>query len=510
MEVNLFTYLWKKYINVGINSQMTEEEIRSIVVCNRVVFYTQLTVILIFGILAVRKTMLSLTINLNDYRFLLFFLASYIVLMLNKYRQYQLAKFTLSNIILFFVIYFPLFSSVSTDHFLSNESVIIGISPIIHFITVFKKDKYILILTLLILFLSILFSDLIFLSYAKSTVPGLADILTTNYFNEKMAHTMSFLFLNSSLYIYKKDKFNQQNELNKKNYELKEFHEELLVSNEELTANNEQISMQNDLIIEQKDKIEYLHNEFMQSILYAQKIQESMMPQGDKVSHCFAENFFLYIPKDGISGDFYWATCLDNKCVVVAADCTGHGVPGALMSMLGIALLNEIVIKDKVLSSNSILDRLRSEVISSLNTTQHDDYVKYGMDISLCVFDFDKQELQFSGAFNSLLIFRNGLLSEINADKMPIGSYILEGKPFNSTTIKFYKDDIFYMFSDGYADQFGGERNKKFKKRNFKNLLTENAHLPLAEQKKLLQKHKREWQGNFDQTDDILVIGLRI
>jgi serine phosphatase RsbU (regulator of sigma subunit) len=278
-------------------------------------------------------------------------------------------------------------------------------------------------------------------------------------------------------------------------------------------------------VVEQKKQIETAHEQITASINYAKYIQSSMLPKKEQMDSCLGEHFILHRPAEIVSGDFYWISETGNKIVIAAADCTGHGVPGAFMSMLGITLLNEIVNKDFVTSPHVILDRLRMEVITSLKQKGDRGEQKDGMDIALCTIDRQNMKLQFAGAINPLYLIRNSgtknsvitqdesnsheELTEIKGDNMPIG-IADEMDNFKYHEIDIRKGDSYYLFSDGFADQFGGPGHKKFSYKQFREQLVKTKTSNMSEQKLLLEKVLNEWMGNNAQTDDILVIGFRI
>ena len=266
---------------------------------------------------------------------------------------------------------------------------------------------------------------------------------------------------------------------------------------------------QNIEIKQQRDQIFQQKQEITDSILYASRIQNAVLPPDSMLSK-LREHFILYKPRDIVSGDYYWMTLKDNKTVVVAADCTGHGVPGAFMSMLGISFMNEIVNKSDTTQANEILNHLRSDVISSLGQTGVTGETQDGMDLALCVIDTDAMQIQFSGAYNPLYLIRNDELTEYKSDKMPIGIHKEKNDPFSNHEIKIRKGDALYMFSDGYVDQFGGARQKKFMTKNFKELLLRINKKTMKEQREILDRTLLEWMGDVDQIDDILVMGLRV
>jgi serine phosphatase RsbU (regulator of sigma subunit) len=256
--------------------------------------------------------------------------------------------------------------------------------------------------------------------------------------------------------------------------------------------------------------IEEKNRDITSSITYARYIQQAILPDPNEIKWLVDYSFILYMPKDIVSGDFYWFTEKDGKTIIAAADCTGHGVPGALMSMLGVSMLEEVVNKRNITDANQILDNLRNEVIRSLKQTNTDSKSKDGMDISLCVIDNAKNSIQYAGAYNSLYFVRNHELTEYKADKMPIGvSHNLESS-FTCNTISVKSKDMLYISSDGFADQFGGADGKKFMARNLKVKFTEIASLPLDQQKSILENEHINWKGENKQVDDVLVIGIRI
>jgi serine phosphatase RsbU (regulator of sigma subunit) len=258
------------------------------------------------------------------------------------------------------------------------------------------------------------------------------------------------------------------------------------------------------------DIIDEKNKDITASINYASRIQRAILPDPRDIRGLAGSSFILYLPKDIVSGDFYWFAGLNKKLVLVAGDCTGHGVPGALMSMLGISFLEEIVNAREITESGKLLDELRKEVQRALHQKGVSEEAKDGMDISLCIIDRSKNIIQYSGAYNNLYIIRNGELTEYQADRMPIGIFDFSDKEFTSTNIPILPGDIIYMFSDGYADQFGGPNNKKFKYSALKELLLKIHQLPVREQKKRLENEFFRWKGDNSQTDDVLIMGLKL
>lgn len=306
-------------------------------------------------------------------------------------------------------------------------------------------------------------------------------------------------------------------EIRMKNVELEQQKEEILAQRDEIKEQRDFVIEQKDQITEQHDKIVEQQKNIMASIQYASRIQEAILPPGELLEELLAEHFVLFKPRDIVSGDFYWATRKNNKTIIVAADCTGHGVPGAFMSMLGVSFLNEIVNKLDNMHANHILNELRDDVKKSLRQTGKENEAKDGMDLALCIIDYDNMQLEYSGAFNSLYLIRDNELIKYDADRMPIGIYIREKESFTNHIVDLKKGDNFYIFSDGYVDQFGGDTGSKIMVRRFKQLLLDNHQKPAHEQKAILEKFLSDWQSHLDekgetykQIDDILVIGMKV
>ncbi|MCU0456182.1 MAG: tetratricopeptide repeat protein, partial [Bacteroidales bacterium] len=251
------------------------------------------------------------------------------------------------------------------------------------------------------------------------------------------------------------------------------------------------------------DIIEEKNRDITASINYASRIQRALLPNPSDIRGLASKLFILYFPKDIVSGDFYWFAQVNKKLVIVAADCTGHGVPGALMSMLGISFLEEIVNSRGITESGHILNELRREIKRALHQKGASLEQKDGMDIALCVINKQQNSLQYSGAFNSLYIAGNNSITEYPADRMPIGIFEKSDNKFTTNNIQIAPGDMIYMFSDGYADQFGGPENRKFKYSRFRELLLTLHKLPLNDQKKKLEKAFSDWKGSNPQIDDV-------
>lgn len=297
-----------------------------------------------------------------------------------------------------------------------------------------------------------------------------------------------------------------------------------------LYKNNNLIKSQNILVNNQKEEIQTQHNEIKDSINYAQRIQEAIIAKSAEWKKISEEHFILFKPKDIVSGDFYWAHYNQEKDLAVwaVADCTGHGVPGAFMSVLGTGFLNEIIIENGVYDPGKILDQLRIRVISALSN-DNEEKTKDGMDISLCVWDKKNGELMYAGANNPLWIIRNGDLGEsefvkrvhsdnehesklyeIVPDKMPIGPFLSVPPPFNTRKIKVQEGDIIILITDGFADQFGGPQGKKFKYAQLKDTLLNLKRKSIPQYAAELETVFMQWKGMEEQLDDVCITGVKI
>ncbi|MBK8806119.1 MAG: SpoIIE family protein phosphatase [Bacteroidales bacterium] len=294
----------------------------------------------------------------------------------------------------------------------------------------------------------------------------------------------------------------------------------LIEQKEEILSQNEEITQQRDLAEEQNKTLENQKKEITDSLTYAQRIQNSLLPKEQFFKDNFSDYFILFRPKAIVSGDFYWSTLLDNWLVFAVVDSTGHGVPAGFMSMLGFSFLNEIVNNNKIIEADVILNTLRKNVIDALDQKNVIGSSKDGMDIGICVLNTQTKELHFSGANFNLMVVNNSddvqKTQEIKGDKMPISIYF-KMNPFTAHKIDIETGDTLYLYSDGYHDQFGGPRGKKIKSRPFKELLKRTSGKNMNFQYKLLQDYLHSWMNyeedghkkRYEQNDDITILGLR-
>ncbi|MGC8803310.1 MAG: tetratricopeptide repeat protein, partial [Bacteroidales bacterium] len=258
------------------------------------------------------------------------------------------------------------------------------------------------------------------------------------------------------------------------------------------------------------EMIGFQKQQLTDSITYASRIQQAIMTPEQVVAAYFSDYFILNLPKDIVTGDYFFVAEVEGKVYVAVADCTGHGVPGAFMSILGISLTKEIILMQQhALHANEVLNQLRASLINALHQEGREDEAKDGIDIALCVIDRNMGVLEYSGANNPAYLIRQGELIELKADRMPIGIHpIIKG--FEAQVVPIFDQDLIYLFSDGYRDQIGEETLKKFRKDEFARLLLDIHTLPLAEQKEKLYQRHFQWRGSMEQTDDILIMGLKV
>lgn len=256
-------------------------------------------------------------------------------------------------------------------------------------------------------------------------------------------------------------------------------------------------------------ELEFTNKSITDSLIYAQRIQEALLPSEDYFRKHFSESFILFRPKDIVSGDFYWIGESRGKIFVVAADCTGHGVPGALMSMIGHDLLDKIINVDKIERPAEVLNIMSMGLGKTFSREKNPgDLIRDGMDIGLCVVDRKKRIIEYAGAFFPLYIIRDNRLIDLKGDKYTLG---MKGDEvsYTNTGVEIRENDIVYLFSDGYVDQFGGTENKKFMYRRFRYLLMTIHQFPMEDQKSILDDNIKAWMGSTPQVDDMLVIGFK-
>jgi serine phosphatase RsbU (regulator of sigma subunit) len=364
-----------------------------------------------------------------------------------------------------------------------------------------------------------------FLLYVLGVVPSL---WLTNYSMQIGASLEALLFafaLANKINILKKEneekhleiiKHLRENELlqTKVNRELEE---KVLERTREIQEKNEEIAMQNEELLQQAEvlmhtsnELEARNNNINASIRYAYRIQKTMLPSKDLLESIFKEYFVLYAPKDVVSGDFYWAAQSDNYHAWAVCDCTGHGVPGALMSTIGISLLNEIFFKRKVFLAKNVLELARESLVEALSQQSAGNTSRDSIDMALCIYNTETNTIDFAGARIPLwLIKPNGELVEIKPNKQTVGIYGDHFIPFTSEQITPSQGDTIYLFSDGIVDQFGGLSERKFGKNNLRKLMDEIYSLPAIQQHERMEQTLAMWRGRNEQTDDMTLMCIK-
>ncbi len=290
--------------------------------------------------------------------------------------------------------------------------------------------------------------------------------------------------------------------------------EKILQQSKELIAQSEELKAALNNLANQNQRLIFINNDVEKSLNYARNIQKAVMPNSEYLRKILKEHFIFYKPKNIVSGDFYFSKFINNNLIVAVADSTGHGVPGAFMSMLGIAILNELVTKPEIMSAAALLNELRSHIKKSLNQTGHRDEQQDGMDMAFCVIDISTKAANFAGAYNPMWIFRKNEENktefiEIKADRQPVGIYFKETN-FTNNYVQLMQNDFIYLFTDGYYSQFGSDKNRKYNISNFKKYLSEIYDKNADEQAILIENEFYLWKNGNIQTDDLLVLGMKI
>ncbi len=346
---------------------------------------------------------------------------------------------------------------------------------------------------------------------------------------------ISFVFvllgISITIYIYKSQYQKSNTLLEGKNIELSQLVQEITSQRDEIETQRDEIITQRDRVSEQNKIISKQNRDIKDSINYAKKIQNAVLPQNELLQKILNNFFIIYKPKDVVSGDFYWVAEVDKYKVIVVADCTGHGVPGGFMSMLGVSFLNEIILKDKILQASKIIHTLRKYIIYSLKQQGNIGEQADGMDLSVCVLNTETYELEYSGANNSIYIVSKNNLAEQNPnrikeflctekdiknklyqifpDKMPVSYYVRMDR-FTNVNVKLQKNDCLYMLTDGYADQFGGNKGRKLGYKRLRKTILINSCTELTEQKAKFNEALDNWQASTEQIDDITVLAVKI
>jgi serine phosphatase RsbU (regulator of sigma subunit) len=303
----------------------------------------------------------------------------------------------------------------------------------------------------------------------------------------------------------------QNTELEDVNANLGLINNELLDKNSEIESQKEELQSQRDLLNNTNSELKERNKDVTDSIHYAQKIQQAMLNSSFQIDEAGMEHFTFYKPRDIVSGDFYWGNKVDDKLIIAIGDCTGHGVPGAFMSCLGISLLNEIVFGRNIIQPHTILENLRNLVIQLIAADRNADLqIGDGMDISIVVIDLKTRKMEFSGAMNGVTIVSDGVMQEVKGDKSPIGQHIIQNHTFTLQEFQLKENDHIYMSTDGYKDQFGGPKNKKMGKRRMNEAFIEISSSPIPVQYSKIISLYKNWKTFEEQIDDVCLFGMKI
>jgi two-component system, sensor histidine kinase LadS len=368
--------------------------------------------------------------------------------------------------------------------------------------------------------LSIL-ADVLFFHELPMNLESIFNVHKINKLHFVIDTAPLFLGLSFGLAGFFYDKVSRMNnsltEVVKKQHEVSEelqtANQQLEEASEELNQKTEEISVQNEDLIQQKKKLENALLRLEESINYAKRIPQAVLPDLSQFADISPDFFLLHYPKDIVGGDFYWTSQRGNQYLIACGDCTGHGVAGAFMTVIAISILNYLVNERRLISPAHILkqaDKRLLETLHQSDTTADKDRIHEGFDLAICLINPEAQRITFASAKRPLLFFSNGVLQEIKGDKMPIGGTLYGHKMFNEHTIYYNPDDTFYLFTDGFTDQFGGKNNEKFKIHRLRELLTQLQGKEMGYQRYALDTTIKQWKYRYDQTDDILMMGFKL
>ena len=506
--MNTLTKIWNKLSTLGLKGDEVHS-LREIHLLNKI---NVLAILLVVGFIPYE-------IFLNGFQLVPVELASATIFSIGLFftskRWFTLAKYygIIVSIILIFIMTYIVGGYSNSEYILFA----ILLLPVI----LFKKRMHIMAVSLVVVVAFFI------LKYTYPHVTPLVDIpMDLKLKVQPIINMMTMTLLFLGVYYFKLINESYENQLNHQKLELAD-------ANEELAQINEELAIQRDEIERQKNVIEEAHIEITDSIAYAKRIQNAILPSQTLINELLPNNFILYKPKDVVAGDFYWLEKINDFILFAVADCTGHGVPGAMVSVVCNNALNRSVREFKLSDPSKILDKTREIVLEELSKSGD---VKDGMDISLACFDFEKMKLEWAGANNPLYLLRHskegsgeeskeiesssfrtdagGVESEFSieitkGDREPIG-YTENPTPFITHTIELQKGDIIYLFTDGYADQFGGNQGKKLGYKKFREKLIEISSLEMNEQKIQLENYFTDWKGVEEQVDDVCVIVIKI
>jgi serine phosphatase RsbU (regulator of sigma subunit) len=487
---------WKYISGLGGSYSDKIQEMRSDALSNQLNFILFVTMSLLLVYVVVVMKLTHDTMSTGTIRVAAMVILCFLNLVLAHFKLQKISKYSLIFLPpLVFLVIPTLTGFVEEEGYTYNAYFLIAASILPQLLLSSEKNKLIFWISMVYYFILVAFIDVLMFNCQKEHF-NIVDSIKGFYAFYKIAHIGIFVFINIAIYHLRKVNFRFEDRLNEKN--------------EVLNKQNKELRMQREKIREQKDIIEQNGRAVRDSINYAGRIQQAVLQPLDFLDEWSIPNFILYKPKAIVSGDFYWGIRKNDKIYLAAGDCTGHGVPGAFMCMLGLAFLDDIFSAGEIENAAAVLNALRESVTSKLRQKGNIGEMRDGMDISFCIVDMEAGKLEFAGANNPLYLVRNGTLTKIPADKIPIGLYLSQPEPYTNNSINIQKDDCLYLFSDGYADQFGGRKGKKFMYKQFQELLLRHCYKPMKIQKEILDNHFEKWKGGYDQVDDVLVMGLSL
>lgn len=492
---NFLKNKWDSYSNLGVLENMTISLQKKVILTNQLALFFFI-IFTFFDLFSFLLFSLDSFFTLSHLFSLLSIFSLLTVPLFNKYNKVHITAFLISTLTPFFTLIFSIISTYkSHDFFLMYFSVRIFLIVLIliPFIVIDKSNKILLVISVLFIVILLYLVDPIYkflgIEFDENKV-SFSNYYLINYIIVApiLILLFGFIFLT---YINTK-------------YESKILH---LVA--QLKENNYELEVQKQTIQEQFNLIEIRNNKITDSIYYAKGIQNAFLPNNNFVKNILKKYFLYYKPKDIVSGDFYWINEIEKFKIIIAADCTGHGVPGAFLSVLGITLLNDIILIKKQFQPDLLLNELRNQVKIALNQFENSNQKEDGMDISVCIWNFHDNILSFSGAYNSICLIRNNKLFEYKADKQPIGKYFNE-KMFSKSEIQLQQSDLIYLYTDGFASQFGGKISEKLSTKRFKDLILNSSKLEIEKQTVFFESFLENWQNTNEQTDDILILSFQI
>jgi len=479
---------WIKYYRIGVTEKMTLSLERKVILSNQIAlvffvsFITMNFVMLFSGNVKFEPEML--------YSFLAIFSLG-LVPFLNYKGLFHFTAFLISILTPFFTYLFAVVSfpeTISVVNYFTPRFFLLTM-VIVPFIVIDKSKKILIVISEIFVIALLLSTDYVFELKGKAFDPNVVDFANYHLINIFIIFAVIIILL-GLLFL---------TNINSK------YEDRILSLVNETKQKNDELEQQKHTIEQAYKVINQKNKKITSSIEYANKIQQAFLPTTDSFDKTLPNSFVLYLPRDIVSGDFFWIHQNNDKKIIIAADCTGHGVPGAFISILGATLLNDIIVNRNITKPNEILNELRKQVIVSLNQSSEQSDSRDGMDVSVCVID-DNLNLSFSGAYNPVYIIRNKEMFELKADRQPVGIYVVH-KDFTEKSFSLQKEDKIYMFSDGFHSQFGGDKPEKLSSKRFKELLLKVSENEIFEQKKMLEEFYYVWKKDNEQTDDILVIG---